>query len=145
MYRVRRNDLSPRMEMTPMIDVVFLLLTFFIYSFVMMIEANVLPGRLLPVASGGEVGTQGAVQAITVGRDGALFFNREAVTMAQLDAKLAELASRPDPPRIYLAMLEEGDVDRGPVLVALVQRLQAAGLSDFAFVGPKRPSAPTPP
>jgi biopolymer transport protein ExbD len=37
MQAVRHNDLSARIEMLPLIDVIFLLLTFFIYSMVLMV------------------------------------------------------------------------------------------------------------
>ena len=38
MRPVRRHDHTPRVEMMPLIDVVFLLLTFFIYAMVVMVE-----------------------------------------------------------------------------------------------------------
>ena len=53
MRSIRRHDLAPRVEMMPLIDVVFLLLTFFIYSFVMMVRAEVLPVVLTPLGTGG--------------------------------------------------------------------------------------------
>src|SRR5690606_8300025 len=48
---VRRHDLAPRMEMIPLIDVIFLLLTFFIYSLALMVQAQVLPVALPPITT----------------------------------------------------------------------------------------------
>ena len=40
--QLRRSDHSPRMELTPLIDVIFLLLTFFIYNLIVSVQAQVL-------------------------------------------------------------------------------------------------------
>lgn len=133
---IRRSDNAYRLEMTPMIDVIFLLLTFFVYSMVMMIRADVLPVKLAPVASG-RVAEGGRIEAITVDRAGKLFYNREPVTVEQLDAKLARLAADPKRPRLWIAMEAAGEADRGPVLFALVGRVQRAGIYDIGFVGPE--------
>ncbi len=122
-----------------MIDVIFLLLTFFVYSMVMMIRADVLPVKLAPVASG-RAAEGGRIEAITVDRAGKLYYNREPVTVEQLDAKLAGLAADPKRPRLWIAMEAAGEADRGPILFALVGRVQRAGIYDIGFVGPQEPS-----
>ena len=43
MRPLRRSEHETRVEMMPLIDVVFLLLTFFIYAMVLMVRAEVLP------------------------------------------------------------------------------------------------------
>lgn len=144
MRLVRRHDLQPRVELLPLIDVIFLLLTFFIYSLVMMVQAQVLPVQLVGISTG-EAAEPGQVQAITIDRFGGLYFNREPVAAAELDAKLTALAEQDAPPKLFLAMeqgagaTEAGDaaapVDRGPLLLDLVERLRRAGLTDFTFVG----------
>jgi len=120
--------------MTPMIDVIFLLLTFFVYSMAMMIHASVLPVQLTPLAAG-KPAEQGALDAITVDKDGKLFFNREATTFDTLAAKLAEFKARADHGPLYVAMEATGETDRGPVLINLIERLRQAGVNDFVIVG----------
>ncbi|MFA9476754.1 ExbD/TolR family protein [Phycisphaerales bacterium AB-hyl4] len=139
---VRRHDLTPRVEMLPMLDVIFLLLTFFIYSLLVMVRAEVLPVELVPVGTG-EAAQTGTVKAITIDRAGQIYLNREPVDNDTLDSRLSELAEADDPPRLFLAMEStlDGDaaagpaVDRGPMLVALINRVQRAGLYDFVIVG----------
>ena len=77
-----------------MIDIVFLLLTFFIYSMAMMIRASVLPVQLTPLASGKPAAGGGDVQAITVDKNGKMFLDRTPVTFDQLDEQLAKMACR---------------------------------------------------
>jgi biopolymer transport protein ExbD len=73
---------------------------------------------------------------VTIDRAGKLFFNREPVTLGQLDQRLHELAADPDHPTLYLAVEAEGDVDRGPMLVKLLERVHKSGITNFAIVGP---------
>ena len=51
MRPLRRTDHDTRVEMMPLIDVGFLLLTFFIYAMVLMVRAEVLPVPLESYAS----------------------------------------------------------------------------------------------
>src|SRR5690606_8739401 len=122
MRRHRRHEDDLRLELTPLIDVVFLLLTFFIFSLVVMVRANLLPVELVGVGSG-EAAGESAVQAVTVDRDGRYFFNRQPVTEPQLVEELHKLAERPQPPRVYVGIEDEGVVDRGPVLIRLMELL----------------------
>ena len=136
---IRRNDTAHRLEMTPMIDVIFLLLTFFVYSMAMMIRASVLPVQLTPLASGKPAAASNEdVQSITVDKDGRLFFNREVMSIEQLDARLVEMAKAPTHPRLFLAMEAAGATDRGPLLINLIERLRLAGINDFVIVGQPR-------
>ena len=43
MFTIRRTDHEARVEIMPLIDVIFLLLTFFIYAMVLMVRAALLP------------------------------------------------------------------------------------------------------
>jgi len=131
---IRRNDYSPRIEMMPLIDVIFLLLTFFIYSMMVMLHAEVLPVSLVPVGTG-QRSEDAQVQVITIDRDGQLFFNREPVVGDELDRRLAGLADDPASPRLYLTIEAEGRVDRGPLFVSLLERVREAGIINFAIVG----------
>lgn len=134
--------------MLPMIDVIFLLLTFFIYSMVMMVRADVLPVQLVPVRSGTQA-QPADIAAVTIDRAGRYYLNREPVSPDELDQRLAELAQRDQPPKLFLAMEEAagtdaadagGDepVDRGPLLIGLIEQVRAAGLTDFSVVGPRQ-------
>jgi biopolymer transport protein ExbD len=156
----RRHDLSARVEMIPLIDVIFLLLTFFIYSLVMMVQAQILPVRLSQLTTA-DPAQPGQIQAITIDRAGSLYLNRKPIASADLDAALSDMAKQDPPPKLFLAMQiadppavpassaaaaaftnpsldtpsQPVTVDRGPLLIDLIERVRRAGLSDFAIVG----------
>ncbi|HEX7009567.1 MAG TPA: biopolymer transporter ExbD [Phycisphaeraceae bacterium] len=147
MIPIRRHDLSPRVELLPLLDVVFLLLTFFIYSLVMMVRAEVLPVRLVPVNTGERVQQPADLAAITIDQAGRCYLNRELIEPADLDERLAQLALRAPPPKLFIALEQAGPgqemVDRGPVLIDLVSRIRKAGIEDFAIVGEPQGRQPT--
>lgn len=118
-----------------MIDVIFLLLTFFVHSMVMRVRADVLPVKLAPLTTG-QHSQDSQITAVTVDKAGALFLNKERLSMDQLDARLREIAKQPNPPAVYLALEAEGSTDRAPVLLAMIERVRAAGIQNFVLVGP---------
>lgn len=127
--------------MTPMIDVIFLLLTFFIYCQVVLKRVEILPVALTGLSTG-EQPTEDLIQAITIDRDGQLFLNREPIDPATLDQRLAEMSRQPNPPTVYLALESQGSADRGPVLIDLIDRVRSAGIQRFVIVG-QQPQPPT--
>ncbi len=81
MLSIRRTVHETRIEIMPMIDVIFLLLTFFIYAMVLMVRAELLPVEMHGFSSGVPARVPPAV-AITIDRNGALFFNRDPVALS---------------------------------------------------------------
>jgi biopolymer transport protein ExbD len=126
---------EPRMEMTPLLDVIFLLLTFFIYSIVLTVRAQVLPVSL-PALTTGQTAQDVKVAGITVDARGDLFLNRQPVTRQELEARLGELSRQPEPPAFYLAIdAEQGQVDRGPLLIELIELLRKLKIENVNIVG----------
>lgn len=118
----------------PLIDVIFLLLTFFIYAMVLMVRVDVLP---VPLASftAGEAAEPRPVAAITIDLDGQLFVNREPVALDEVLPALQAIREAEPQTAIYLALESgEGRVDRAPLLQQLWDRLKDAGM-EIAFVG----------
>lgn len=126
--------MAPRVEMLPLIDVVFLLLTFFIYSMTVMISAQVLPVTLTPLQTG-TASRSNLIHTITIDQRAEVYFNRELVTEPQLEQRLDELTKLPEPPTVYLAIEAGGAVDRGPRLIRLLEQVQAKGITNIALVG----------
>jgi biopolymer transport protein ExbD len=143
MFHVRRHDHSPRVELLPLIDVIFLLLTFFIYSLILTVRADILPVQLVPVG-GGQQAEPGRAAALTIDAEGQLYFDREPVAMDLLAARLDAFAAQPDRPPLFVALEEDGRTDRGPLLVKLIEMLRDAGITDVSVVGPptNEPSTP---
>ncbi len=137
MRSIRRNDHSPRVEMMPLIDVVFLLLTFFIYSLIVMNYTSTLNVRFTPAAQSAQAAQQPQVHAITIDKSGRLYYNRQPIEPDALSKRLELLAKDPDQPPIYVAMEGQGDgtVDRGPVYVDVLERIRSAGITKWVMVG----------
>ena len=125
----------------PLIDVIFLLLTFFIYQTVVMRPVDTLGFELAPVV-GGERSIGGRLDILSIDGDGAFYFNREPIDAAALDERLAAFAADPAEPTLYITIADEGRVDRGPVLFDLMQRGIHAGVK-MTIVG-RPPGTPAP-
>ena len=103
--------------MTPLIDVVFLLLTFFILSMLVTVRADVLPVQLSPVGTGEQAEPGRSITAITIDARGDFYLDREPVTEQELDQRMAEWAETPadERPRIFVALeesLQQAEQDR---------------------------------
>jgi len=124
----------------PLLDVVFLLLTFFISSFVVMIRADTRGVALAPVAgSAATTAPAGAVRLLVVQPDGGLTFDGEDVGAEGLDALLVELAGDPARPTLYVSLADEdaaaGGGDRAGALWGLLQAIDRAGVGNVVMVG----------
>ncbi len=147
MRPVRRHDLTPRVEIMPLIDVIFLLLTFFIYSMVTMVRAEILPVQLQTLTTG-QAAEPASIVAVTIDARGALYLNRVPIDDEHLDERLLEIAQSQEKPKLFLALEDTGSqhvepgsgetvgvVDRGPLLIRLIERVRRAGIVDFNIVG----------
>ena len=127
--RFRRSTTPFQVELTPMIDVVFLLLTFFIYAMVLMDRIELVPLELKPLEAGETVSDASPPPARTLSLDGSggLFLDREAVDIEQVVPMLqATLEEDPDTV-LYLAVSDEqGPNDRIPTLLEIWNRLRLA-------------------
>jgi biopolymer transport protein ExbD len=91
----RREPEKARIEVIPMIDIVFFLLVFFMISTLSMTVNRSLPVDLPKAASMQQ--ELGETANLTVTKDGALFLNKEPVTLQEMVPKLkAELAKAPE-------------------------------------------------
>jgi len=79
---------KPRIEMLPLIDIVFLLLVFFIYAMLSMAVHRSLPVSL-PVSSTAEIHTELNL-TVTVNNSGEIFIERSKVSLEDLQAVLLE-------------------------------------------------------
>ncbi|MDP7029382.1 MAG: biopolymer transporter ExbD [Phycisphaerales bacterium] len=123
-----------RIELMPLIDVIFLILTFFVYAMVLMVRVDMVPVPLESYGSGESTEPDPAV-AITLKLDGTVWVGQ---VQTGLDGMLAEIdrAKAADPGTVIYLALEAGDglTDRGPLLTAAWDRLHTAGI-DIKLVG----------
>jgi biopolymer transport protein ExbD len=140
MLSLRRSEHEARIEIMPLIDVIFLLLTFFIYAMVLMIRAELLPVQMQEFASG-EPATPAPAVTVSIDRAGALYVDREPVAMENVLQRLKDAKEQDPETVIYLAAEEIGDTDRLPTFLSLYDRLANAGL-DIKLVGRPPGEAP---
>ena len=136
MRPLRRTEHDTRIEVMPLIDVVFLLLTFFIYAMVLMVRAEVLPVPFESYISG-ESATPKQVVSITIAVDGDVYVGTNVVTLDGLIKSVRSKVSVKPEAVLYLVM-EDGHsvVDRGPLLTGVWDRLHAENLKVFLVGAP---------
>lgn len=133
MRRVRRYDLSPRVDLMPLIDVVFLLLTFFIVAMVVLVQVRTTGVTLASVQGGGEAETDTLV-LIELSRSGAVAIDGRVVPEDELDAELEALADRADRPPVVLTVESgQGNRDRVEQYMQLIARIERAGIEEIKF------------
>ncbi len=83
----RTRKRTPRIEIIPMVDVMFLLLVFYILSSLAMHKDRGIPVNL-PSAISGEAGQPQQDLILTVTREGKYFLNKDPVEIAELASRL---------------------------------------------------------
>ena len=128
MRPVRRHDYSPRVEMMPLIDVVFLLLTFFIVAVAVMDRLKSSGVDLVSV-EGADQAVDERMVLLEIDGNGAVLIDGVAVADDELDSRLREIAGRADAPPIIVALQDvDASVDRGPIVFKLEDRIRRAGI-----------------
>ena len=111
-----------------MIDVIFLLLTFFIYSMVLMVRVDLLPIELRQFVSG-QPATPAPATTLTLDLEGSLYLDREKTTIDLAIPAIAKSREVDPATVVYLAIADgHGAIDRAPILQELWDRLRQAGI-----------------
>ncbi len=118
-------------ELTPMIDVVFLLLTFFIFAVVMMVRADVLDVNLPELASG-RTAEQSIPITIAITESGELFINTESVELEGIVDRIGTLRRELGDGPLVLAVDTQSPAG---IMIALADKLTGAGLGEFSIIG----------
>ena len=124
----RQAHHKARIEIIPMIDVIFFLLVFFMISTLSMTINRGLPVNL-PTAATSQKDLRENLN-LTLTQDGRLFLNRESITLQDLSQRVkAALASEPE---LMVIMNADGEV-RHSAVVALMDELRLSGVSRLAI------------
>ena len=129
MLTLRRAQHETRIEMMPLIDVIFLLLTFFIYAMVMMVRAELLPVNMQSFSSGKPAAGVTPAVTITINREGDLFFNRTPIAIEEVLPRLEAAKEKAPDTVVYVATDAVGTRDRLPTFLDLYDRLAHSGLN----------------
>jgi biopolymer transport protein ExbD len=126
-----RWDRGPRIEMLPLIDVMFLLLVAFVYSVLAMVRAEAVPVDLPRLGSSTEQDLS-AVLVVTVRRDGVVFAGGEEVDGKELAERVERL--RRKEPELRILLNADADARHGDV-AAVLDRLRASGQQRVLLAG----------
>ena len=126
--RPRKQSLPPQLMLSPMIDMIFLLLVFFIVSTMYMSEIKTIPIRL-PVAQNSETVSKSNF-AVTVKKDGALYLEDNKIEMKQLVANAAAESKR----RCFFSVIIRADGEANyKTVIKLMDELKGAGVTRFGL------------
>lgn len=114
--------------MLPLIDIVFLLLVFFIYAMLSMALHRGLPVRL-PVSSQSEV-TREVVLSVTVRKDGQVFIDRVAVPLESLTGELRRQAMNSEDSGVLLFADRSVSYQQ---LFGVLDRIRKAGIERISL------------
>ena len=124
----QRPPKRARIEIIPMIDVIFFLLVFFMVSSLAMTKINSLPVALPKTSSSPEALKQNVI--LTVKKDGSLFVNKVPATLESVTTQLAyEMRDRPQD--VVIVNADEGTL-YGSV-IAVMDKARQIGVRKFAL------------
>jgi biopolymer transport protein ExbD len=116
-----------RVEMLPLIDVVFLLLVFFIYAMLSMVVHH---GMKIDLPSAGSVSLEKEDYiAITIDADNRLFLNKEPVEADGLAARVLALRGGESKP-VFIDGDQKADLG---LAIELLDDLKQAGIEEVSF------------
>lgn len=128
------NQPAPMAEInvTPMVDVMLVLLVIFILAAPLFTQAIKLD---LPAASATAVQPDATTINIAVNADGTIFWNQQAVTQAELDARLTSAAAAATSAATQPQLQLRADKNtRYEVIAQIMSAAQSKGLSKLGFV-----------
>jgi biopolymer transport protein ExbD len=124
----RRERKRARIEIIPMIDVVFFLLVFFMMASLSMTVYRGMPVNLPRAASGSAPPAESA--AVTVSRDGQAYLDRQPVTRSVLGERLRGLVAAN--PAVAIVITADEAVAHGRV-VDVLDEIRLAGVTRMSI------------
>jgi biopolymer transport protein ExbD len=118
-----------RIEIIPLIDIIFFLLATFMLVSISMIKNAGIPVNL-PVASTAAAQERKDHVVLTVTEQNELFMDKERIELAQLGPKLAELKTRNPDPKIFINGDEKADFGHA---VAVLDKVREFGITKIAI------------
>lgn len=136
--RIRRSMPEVRLEMTPLIDVMFLLVTYFVFALVIMVRADVLD-LTLPELGSGTPAPGGHAITVAVDTEGAIRVDGEVVELVDVAGRVRARMDEAPEAALYIALDTEGRVGPG---LAVIDALMGAGITKFSMIGRPADAAP---
>ena len=119
---------KPRIEIIPMIDTMFFLLVFFMIATLSMTIQQGMPVSLPTAKSSTDTKTENV--SLTLTQDGALYYNKEIITLEELERRLANLRqTSPDPSLLINA---DKQVSHGRV-IQVMDLIRLSGITSMGI------------
>ncbi|MGR3317075.1 MAG: ExbD/TolR family protein [Candidatus Anammoxibacter sp.] len=122
-----------RIEMLPLIDVVFLLLVFFIYAMLSMTVQRGLKVSLPKAESG--ITNHDEYISITINSENEIFLNKEKVNIPDLPDMIKNMRSNKQDLQIYINGDEKAELG---IAIEILDVLRVHGIEEVNFVTKKR-------
>lgn len=126
---IRSNRVArpPRLMIIPMIDIIFFLMVFFLFSTLQMVYQKSMPVNL-PVASSSHQEAPKPV-AITLMKDGTISIGDTVVGIEEIKPRVEQLADKADTPVILRA---DENVEHGKV-IKVMDKIKSAGVTKLSI------------
>lgn len=126
---IRSNRVArpPRLMIIPMIDIIFFLMVFFLFSTLQMVYQKSMPVNL-PVASSSHQEAPKPV-AITLMKDGTISIGDTVVSIEEIKPRVEQLADKADTPVILRA---DENVEHGKV-IKVMDKIKSAGVTKLSI------------
>ncbi len=118
-----------RIEIIPLIDIIFFLLATFVMVSLSMVKSKGMPVNL-PVAATGEPQNRDEFTSITITAENAVLFNREPVATGQLPELLQKLKMETADPKVFINGDEES---RLGATITVLDAVRKSGISKVSF------------
>lgn len=119
---------SPQVDLTPLIDVVFILLIFFILSANFQKESSIVVDR--PSASSSTVKEESKTLTVSVDSNKQIWFKDSVVNLTQLQFQMKSVVSKKE--KINTIINADKSVDTG-TLVQIIDAIRLSGISNVAI------------
>ena len=131
-----RSKKRARIEIIPLIDIIFFLLATFVMVSLSMIKNSAIPVNL-PAASTGAPQERDESATISINAAGEFFFNKQPVDAAGLDAALKDLlAGNPDP-RVFINGDTKAEFGKA---IAVLDEARKLGITKVAIETEPKPA-----
>ncbi len=124
-----RSKRHARIEIIPLIDIMFFLLATFVMVSLSMVKSHGVPVRLPSTATGQQIEHKD-FSTISVTASGQVYIDKEEVSLAELAVKLAELQTNNEEFKVFI----NGDEDaRLGLAIEVLDTARTLGITKIAF------------
>ena len=131
-----RSNRKARIEIIPLIDIIFFLLATFVMVSLSMVKNRAISVNL-PAAATGAPQERAEFAAITITAQGEVFFNKQPVNTEQLDAALSALLAANSDPKVFINGDRKAEFGAA---IAVLDQVRAVGITKIAIETQPKPA-----